>query len=91
MTKQELKRLSKNELMEMLLELSRENAALQVRLRQASIKLAGKRLRIAEAGSIAEASIQLNGVLEAAQAAADQYLENVRLMAEVQDEAAPAD
>ena len=30
-----------------------------------------------KAGSIAEASLMLNGVFEAAQAAVDQYLENI--------------
>ena len=35
-------------------------------------------LKINEAGSIAEAAVKLNGVFEAAQAAADQYLESVQ-------------
>ena len=37
-------------------------------------------LLLSEAGSIAEAALRLNGVFEAAQAAADQYLDSVRAM-----------
>lgn len=36
-----------------------------------------------EAGSIAEAALRLNKVFEAAQQAADQYLENIRTQAEI--------
>ena len=37
-----------------------------------------KRIEVEEAGSIAKAALQLNGIFEAAQRAADQYLENVK-------------
>ena len=37
-----------------------------------------RRIELEKAGSIAEASLRLNGVFEAAQKAADQYLENIR-------------
>jgi chromosome segregation ATPase len=39
-----------------------------------------RRIRLREAGSIAEAALKLNGVFEAAQAAANQYLENIERM-----------
>lgn len=41
-----------------------------------------RRIELEEAGSIAEASLRLNGVFEAAQKAADQYLENLRRLCE---------
>ena len=41
-----------------------------------------RRIELEEAGSIAEASLRLNGVFEAAQKAADQYLENLRRLSE---------
>ena len=41
-----------------------------------------RRIELEEAGSIAEASLRLNGVFEAAQQAADQYLENLRRLCE---------
>lgn len=37
-----------------------------------------RRITLDEAGSIAEASLRLNGIFEAAQRAADQYLFNIR-------------
>lgn len=40
---------------------------------------------VAEAGSIAEAALKLNKVFESAQAAADQYLENVGRLADKAD------
>jgi hypothetical protein len=45
-------------------------------------QLASRRIEVENAGSIAEASLRLNGVFQAAQEAADQYLENVRQRAE---------
>ena len=41
-----------------------------------------RRIELEKAGSIAEASLRLNGVFEAAQKAADQYLENLRQLSE---------
>ena len=41
-----------------------------------------RRIELEKAGSIAEASLRLNGVFEAAQKAADQYLENLRRLSE---------
>lgn len=41
-------------------------------------------IELTEAGSIAEAALRLNGIFEAAQKAADQYLLNVKKMAEVE-------
>ena len=43
-------------------------------------------LTISEAGSLAEAALQLNGVFEAAQAACDQYIYNVQLRCQKMEE-----
>ncbi len=43
---------------------------------------ASREIELEEAGSIAEAALRLNGIFEAAQEAADQYLMNVRRMAD---------
>ena len=40
---------------------------------------ASRELQLDKAGSIAEAALQLNGIFEVAQKAADQYVENIRL------------
>lgn len=41
-----------------------------------------REIELAEAGSIAEAALKLNGIFEAAQKCADQYLSNVRKLCE---------
>lgn len=84
MTDKELKKLSRAELLELLLESNRENERLRKQLEKAKGLLANRAIEIENAGSIAEAALALNGVFEAAQKAADQYLENVRRLAEGQ-------
>lgn len=39
-----------------------------------------RKIELQEAGSIAEAALRLNGIFDIAQKAADQYLENIRLL-----------
>ncbi len=80
MTDKELKRLSRAELLEMLLEQTRKVEALEAELEQKNKELENKRLIMEKAGSLAEAALELNGVFEAAQKAADQYLYNIELM-----------
>lgn len=82
MTDKELKKLSRADLLELLLEESRENERLREKLRVASEKLKDRTILIQNAGSIAEAAMQLNHVFEAAEEAAQQYLDNVRRMTE---------
>ena len=72
MTDKELKRLSRGELIDIIYELQKQKDAADVRVAQLQEKLNQRELCIAQAGSIAEAAIGLNGVFEAAQAAADQ-------------------
>lgn len=73
-----LRRLGRTELLQLLLRLAQENERLQTEITELREKLDSRVLVLREAGSIAEASLKLNGVFEAAQSAADQYLENVR-------------
>lgn len=80
MTERDLKKLSRADLLEILLEQSRENERLQSELEEAHEKLADRTLKIDQAGSLAEAALQLNGVFEAAQAACLQYSENIKLL-----------
>lgn len=82
MTDRELRRLSRAELLELLLKQSREVERLQGELEAMQLQLANRQIEIETAGSIAEAALRLNGVFQAAEAAAAQYLENVRRMAE---------
>lgn len=80
MNDRELKRLSKIELLEMMLELSEENEKLKKELEEKDKELESKRIMIEEAGDIAEASLKLNRVFEAARDAADQYIKNIQLL-----------
>lgn len=82
MTDQELRKLSRKDLLELLITQGRERDALQTELEQVKTALTNRQLQIEQAGSIADASLQLNGVFEAAQAAAQQYLENIRQRSE---------
>lgn len=76
MTDKELRKLSRAELLELLIEQGRENQALQEQLQTALEQLASRQIKIEKCGSIAEASLTLSGVFEAAQQAIDQYREN---------------
>lgn len=82
MTDQELRRLRRKDLLELLITQGQERDALQAELEQAKAALRERQLHVSEAGSIAEAALQLNGVFEAAQAASQQYLENIRQRSE---------
>ena len=44
-----------------------------------------RKIAIDEAGSIAEAALQLNGVFEAAQASCEQYMDNIRTLSDRQE------
>ncbi len=82
MTDRELRRLSRGELLEMLIEQTEENRQLKIRLEQAEAQLRDRRIEIQKAGTLAEAALRLNRVFEDADKAAQQYLENLRLMTE---------
>ena len=81
----DLKRLNRAELLELLLEQTREVERLNAALAEAEKKLAERELKIEKAGTLAEAAILINGVTEAYEAAAAQYLENIKRMQEEND------
>lgn len=82
---QDLKKMGRSELLEILLlqnrkldKLNQENQQLRQELDAAREQLRSRRIDLVDAGSIAEAALRLNGVFEAAQAACQQYVENVK-------------
>lgn len=77
MTEKELRKLRRGDLLNLLLEQSRENQRLREQLQAAQEALADRTICIDQAGSIAEASLQLNGVFQAAEQACQQYTENI--------------
>ena len=85
MTNREIRKLSRSDLLEMLIDQSEELKsvreelqAVKEQLEQANKKLADKSISINQAGSIADAALQINGVFDVAQASAQQYLDNLR-------------
>ena len=72
-----LKKLTRKQLLELLLKQTERADKLQEQLDEAQQKLRDRMLMEEEAGSIAAASLKLNGVFEAAEAAAAQYLSNI--------------
>ncbi len=77
MTDQELRKLNRRDLLELLVSQSRERDYMQAELARMKKDLQDRRIQVEQAGSIAQAALQLNGVFEAAQAAAEQYLQNI--------------
>ena len=86
MNQNDLQRLGRRDLLELLLELSKENEQLRERNSALEKQLVDRMLTIANAGSLAEAALQLNGVFQAAQAACDQYIYNVQLRCQQAEE-----
>lgn len=82
MTDKELRRLSRVDLIDVIYELEKQNAEYQAQIQRLQEALDDKNLKISSAGSIAEAALKLNGVFEAAQAAADQYVASLRAVCE---------
>ena len=73
-----LQKLKRDELLQILLEVEQENEQLVEENRRLKAQLARREIVLSEAGSIAEAALQLSGVFEAAQEAADRYVASVK-------------
>lgn len=86
MTAKELKKLRRSDLLEMLLELRKENEKLKKELLYSQQQLENREIAIANAGSLAEAALRLNQVFEAAQAACEQYTENIHRRMEIREQ-----
>lgn len=82
MTDKELRKLRRVELLELLVDQAAEMEELRRQLDQANEALAQRKIQLEEAGSIAEAALRLNGVFEAADKAAKEYLDSAREMAQ---------
>lgn len=80
MTDKELRRLNRRELLEILIMQTEENEKLRNQLEKAEKELQNKNIVLLQAGSIAQAALQLNGVFEAAEKAAEQYLDSIKNM-----------
>ena len=82
MTDKELRGLSRRDLLELLVAKEKENQQLRQELEQARAELNKRQIDVAKTGTMAEAALLLNGIFDAADRAARQYLENIKLRAE---------
>ena len=82
MQQKDLSKLSRLDLLELLIEQSKEVERLNNEMMEMKEQLENREIAVDRAGTLAEASLELSGIFDAAQKAADKYLENVRLMEE---------
>ena len=82
MTDKEFKRLSRAQLIDIIYQLQLQVDELVVQNQQLKTELADKRLRIDNAGNIAEAALEINDCFRSAQSAAEQYLSEIKAIRE---------
>ena len=78
MPDRELRHMRRTELVEIILALKQSEDRLRAENAALSAQLQERQIHIENAGSIAQAALELNKVFEAAQAAADEYVASVR-------------
>ena len=74
------KRLSRAELLEMLIEQSKEVESLKKEVAKLQKQLDDRTIQLQQTGSIAEAALALNDIFKAADQAASQYIESIKRM-----------
>ncbi len=74
----ELKKMSRKELLEILLEQTKRIEELENKIEKLTEKLESKKIIFKNAGSLADASLQLSGIFNVAQEAAEIYLNNIK-------------
>ncbi len=77
MTDKELKKLSRSELLDMLIYQAEENKKLREELENARLELLKREIAIEKAGTLAEASMYMSGLFDSADRSAKIYLENI--------------
>lgn len=78
MTEKELKKLNRYQLLELIILQTEQITELEKQLSHTKEQLDAQQIQSSQAGSIADAAMQLSGIFKAAQKAADTYLENVK-------------
>ena len=82
MTDKELRRLRRDDLLQILINQQKQIDALNEQLQQSKEALANRDIAIQEAGTLAEAALKMNGVFDAAQSAAEEYVRQMRKRAD---------
>ena len=78
MKQKELRKLRRTELLELMLQMQEEIDQLRQENQELNQKLLDRRITLEQTGSIAEAALKLNKVCEAAQQAAEDYLNSIQ-------------
>ena len=86
MTDKEFRKLNRADLVNIIYEMQKNEQAMKAELEEARKALDSRNMKIAEAGSIAEAVVGLNEIFERAQKAADEYLEQVHVRSAEQEQ-----
>ena len=76
----ELNKMNRRELVDIIYQMKKNEQRMQEKIASLEAALQDKRLRISEAGSIAEAAVSITKVFSAAQEAADLYLHEITCM-----------
>lgn len=74
----EIKKLKRKELLEILLEQTKIIEQLEQKNEELTKQVESKKIIFKEAGSLADASLQLSGIFSVAQEAAELYLKNIK-------------
>ena len=82
MTDKEFKRLTRAQLIDIIYQLQLEIDKLNEQKQALEKELADKRLRLSNAGNIAEAALEINDCFRSAQNAAEQYLNEIKAIRE---------
>ena len=86
MQENELHKLGKTELLTIIYEQEKQLEQLKDEIKELNQKLENRTITIKEAGSIADASLKINKIFEAAQQAADEYLRSIKEVNNVSQE-----
>lgn len=87
----DIKKLRRADLLELLVDMSKENDRLKAELELAHQELATRSIKMEKAGSLAEAALMLNGIFEAADAACAQYVESMQALGDSRSGAYPVE
>ena len=82
MTDKEFKRLSRAQLIDIIYQLQLQIDKLNEEKQELERELADKRLRLSNAGNIADAALEINDCFRSAQNAAEQYLNEIKAIRE---------
>lgn len=82
MTDKEFKRLTRAQLIDIIYQLQLKQEELTAENERLNKELTDKRLRVSQAGNLAQAALEVHNVMRAAQDAADHYVEEIRFRAD---------